>query len=289
MKIKRILSTVSAIAVLSVSMPTLAMSTYTFDYGLQRGKNYFNRGMYNEAVDEFQWFADSNWWDLNNGQRQYLLDYLNSSKSKAAEARAYASSMSQTDFDNGMRNGINYFNKQLFYEAVDEFQWFCDSNWGRMNDGQKEYALGYLDGAKAKLSEYVTVYKYANGYVNSERIHKSRISEFAALGWSTSRPATKFETDFASLSNMATVYFKEWLYFPSSATIYQASVAETWDDWDNGLLYAVVYIDARALTPYGYYTRDSYQVSVRFNKYTGQYTECGIHLRQYLATGSDNE
>lgn len=131
MKIKRILSTVSAIAVLSASIPTFAMSTYSFDYSLRKGINYFNKGMYNEAVDEFQWFADSNWWSLNNGQQQYLLDYLNSSKAKAAEANALANSMSQSDFDNGMKNGINYFNKQMFYEAVDEFQWFCDSNWGR--------------------------------------------------------------------------------------------------------------------------------------------------------------
>lgn len=276
MKIKRILSTVSAIAVLSASIPTFAMSTYSFDYSLRKGINYFNKGMYNEATDEFQWFADSNWWDLNNGQQQYLLDYLNSSKAKAAEANALANSMSQSDFDNGMKNGINYFNKQMFYEAVDEFQWFCDSNWGKMNKGQREYALGYLDGAKAKFSEYVTVYKYANGYVNSERIHKSRISEFAAKGWSTSRPATKFETDFASLSNMATVYFKEWLYWPSSATIHQTRVADTWDDWNNGLLYADVYIDATTLYTGGYFSRDSYKIRIQFNKYTGRYTDYGV-------------
>lgn len=52
--------------------------------------------------------------------------------------------MTTYDFDKGMRKGINYFNQGLYYEARDEFQWFADYNWGKMNDGQREYSLNYL-------------------------------------------------------------------------------------------------------------------------------------------------
>ena len=61
------------------------------------------------------------------------------------------SAMSTQDFDNGMAKGIDYFNSGLYYEAKDEFQWFCDANWGNMNSGQQQYALDYLGGAKAKI------------------------------------------------------------------------------------------------------------------------------------------
>ena len=55
-----------------------------------------------------------------------------------------AQSLSTADFDLGMAKGIQYFNNGLYYEARDEFQLFCDDNWGRMNEGQQQYALGYL-------------------------------------------------------------------------------------------------------------------------------------------------
>ena len=48
----------------------------------------------------------------------------------AAMPTVSAFAMSTAEFDNGMRNGINYFNRGLYYEARDEFQWFCDYNWG---------------------------------------------------------------------------------------------------------------------------------------------------------------
>lgn len=62
--------------------------------------------------------------------------------------------ISTDDFDNGMSKGIEYFNKGLYYEAKDEFQWFCDANWGAMNSGQQQYALDYLDAAKQKIQEW---------------------------------------------------------------------------------------------------------------------------------------
>ena len=61
--------------------------------------------------------------------------------------------MSTVDFDNGMAKGISYFNRGMYYEAKDEFQWFCDYNWGALNPGQQQYALDYLDGTKAKIHQ----------------------------------------------------------------------------------------------------------------------------------------
>ena len=57
-----------------------------------------------------------------------------------------------------MRRGINYYDRGMYYEARDEFQWFCDANWGKMNSGQRQYALDYLDGTKAKVSQWERSY-----------------------------------------------------------------------------------------------------------------------------------
>ena len=70
-----------------------------------------------------------------------------------------AFAMSTAEFDNGMRNGINYFNQGLYYEARDEFQWFCDANWGNMNSGQQKYALDYLGAAKQKTALWEKIEK----------------------------------------------------------------------------------------------------------------------------------
>lgn len=64
-----------------------------------------------------------------------------------------AFAMATYKFDNGMRKGIEYYNSGMYYEARDEFQWFCDYNWGELNPGQQKYALDYLGGAKAKIRE----------------------------------------------------------------------------------------------------------------------------------------
>ena len=72
----------------------------------------------------------------------------------AAMPTVSAFAMSTAEFDNGMRNGINYFNRGLYYEARDEFQWFCDYNWGNMNSGQQKYALDYLGATKQKIAKW---------------------------------------------------------------------------------------------------------------------------------------
>lgn len=130
------------------------ISTADFDLGMAKGVQYFNNGQYYEARDEFQWFCDANWGRMNDGQQQYVLGYLNNAKENVAEIEKENSRLTQQQFDNGMRKGIDYFNKGMYYEARDEFQWFCDANWGKMNDGQRKYALDYLGATKTKLREW---------------------------------------------------------------------------------------------------------------------------------------
>lgn len=62
--------------------------------------------------------------------------------------------MTTKEFDEGMRKGIDYFNKGLYYEAKDEFQWFCDANWGGMNAGQQKYALDYLGSTNNRIQKW---------------------------------------------------------------------------------------------------------------------------------------
>ena len=84
--------------------------------------------------------------------------------------------MSTWEFDNGMKKGINYFNRGMYYEARDEFQWFCDYNWGSMNSGQQQYALDYLGAAKQRAEQASNVsYSYDyddeycyHGYIGNE-------------------------------------------------------------------------------------------------------------------------
>lgn len=127
---------------------TTTFSTADFDLGMAKGIQYFNNGQYYEARDEFQWFCDDNWGKMNEGQQQYALDYLSNAKEKVAEIEKENSRLTQQQFDDGMRKGIDYFNKGLWKDARNEFQWFCDGNWWRMNSGQRKYALDYLGAAK---------------------------------------------------------------------------------------------------------------------------------------------
>ena len=155
---KKLVSIILAVAIFS-SMSAFAMSTAEFNNGMRKGIDYFNKGMYHEARDEFQWFCDANWGKMNDGQQKYALDYLGGAKQKMEETARSAYDkksyvLSQSEFDAGMRNGIDYFNKGMYNEARDEFQWFCDAHWSKMNDGQRKYALDYLGGAKARIKDW---------------------------------------------------------------------------------------------------------------------------------------
>ena len=75
-----------------------------------------------------------------------------------------AAAMTTADFDNAMEKGIRYFNRVLYYEARDEFQWFADYNWGALNAGQQQYLLDYLDGPKALIQQLEANKRKSNSY-----------------------------------------------------------------------------------------------------------------------------
>lgn len=80
---------------------------------------------------------------------------------------AHSFAMSRYEFDKGMKKGIEYFDKQMYYEARDEFQWFCDYNWGQMSAGQQKYALDYLGGTKQAIFKMEV--NYVNPNVNYQK------------------------------------------------------------------------------------------------------------------------
>ncbi len=178
--------------------------------------------------------------------------------------------LSTEAFNNGMKKGIEYFNKNMFFEAVDEFQWFCDENWYKMNEEQQNYVLKYMDKAKAKFSEYVTMYQYRNGIISTS-VHKNRIPELQAQGWSVNKPTPKYEPTIQDLENQAIYYWKDRLYWPDQFTLHNIRVDSTYDNWDKGTISAVVYIDATCLGTRGFQRRTCI-VRLTFNKYTGLYT-----------------
>ena len=75
---------------------------------------------------------------------------------------AHSFAMPTNEFDAGMSKGINYFNNKMYYEARDEFQWFCDYNWGSMTQSQQKYALDYLGGTKQAIFNMEVNYVHPN-------------------------------------------------------------------------------------------------------------------------------
>ena len=86
MKLKKLISGILAGSIIFSGISAFAMSTWEFDNGMKKGINYFNRGLYYEARDEFQWFCDYNWGSMNSGQQQYALDYLGAANQRAEQA-----------------------------------------------------------------------------------------------------------------------------------------------------------------------------------------------------------
>ena len=120
------------------------MPTAQFDSGMRKGINYYDRGMYYEARDELQWFADYNWGALNVSRRSYLR-YPDDAKAKVKEIENENSRLTQQQFDNGMKKGINYFNKGMYYGGTpDELEWFCDGELGQDEQRSRHKMLSMI-------------------------------------------------------------------------------------------------------------------------------------------------
>ena len=152
----------TALAALSISMTSFAMTTEEFDKNTQLGLKLYNSGLYSQAKDELQKFCDKNWDTLNKGQQEYIQGYLNDAKQKSKQASKPKKKeivgevfvpLTTEEFDAGMSKGIDYFNRGLYYEAKDEFQWLYNGKWNNMNEGQRQYLSDYLSGTRAKIAE----------------------------------------------------------------------------------------------------------------------------------------
>ena len=82
MKLKKLISGILAGSIIFSGISAFAMSTWEFDNGMKKGISYFNRGMYYEARDEFQWFCDYNWGSMNSGSAAIRSRLFGRSKSK---------------------------------------------------------------------------------------------------------------------------------------------------------------------------------------------------------------
>lgn len=78
-----------------------------------------------------------------------------------------AFAMTTREFDAGMEKGIEYFNQGLYYEAKDEFTWFKQWNYGKMNSGQKQYIYEYIVATDKKIDELNEISSPSNIVENS--------------------------------------------------------------------------------------------------------------------------
>ncbi len=120
MKLKKLISGILAGSIILSGISAFAMSTWEFDSGMKKGINYFNRGMYYEARDEFQWFCDYNWGSMNSGQQKYALDYLGAAKQRAEQASSVSYNSSSTSYSSTSNNYCyhNYDDGTPFYMMV---------------------------------------------------------------------------------------------------------------------------------------------------------------------------
>lgn len=65
------------------------LTTEEFDEGMAKGIDYFNRGLYHEAYDEFKWFRDAQYENMNPEQQKYIDEYLYGAKVKREETEPY--------------------------------------------------------------------------------------------------------------------------------------------------------------------------------------------------------
>ncbi len=86
---KKILTVILTTTMVCVANSVFAMTTEEFDSGMAKGIEYFNRGLYHEAYDEFTWFRNSHYEDMNAGQQKYIDEYLYGAKVKREEVDPY--------------------------------------------------------------------------------------------------------------------------------------------------------------------------------------------------------
>lgn len=176
MNIKKLFSGILTGALLLSSTSAFAMSTSDFDNGISKGISYFNRGLYYEARDEFQWFADYNWGKLNDGQQKYLLDYLGSANQKVRQwENDYVINTDLTELLNmtcgditrkyGNLYSYSGFEGGMLYKHGNCPYVFCYGGYGTLGDHYPN-KLSKCELVSAKLSDLIPNTKWS--YTKSE-------------------------------------------------------------------------------------------------------------------------
>ncbi len=105
---------------------------------IPEGINYFNQGLYYEAIRELQGVCDAYWYNMTKNQQQTAVDYINKSKAKLADLSYNA--------------GKNYYNKGLYYEAQKEFTNAVELY--TKNTSQWQSANDYLYNTNERIKEW---------------------------------------------------------------------------------------------------------------------------------------
>ena len=135
-----------------------------------------------------------------------------------------AAAMTTADFDNAMEKGIRYFNRDLYYEARDEFQWFADYNWGALNAGQQQYLLDYLDGTKALIQQLEANKRKSNSYSFSRSQAIAAVKNYWESNYPYYDPLTKFNvTDYGKYYIVSASMGIDWsdFYVYKDGTVYE--------------------------------------------------------------------
>ena len=124
-----------------------------------------------------------------------------------------------TSYTNGIQKGIYYYNQGLYYEAIDEIQWHCDTNWYTMSAKQRETALYYLNNSTAKLADYL----YASGlnyynsglYYEANPLFASALDYYAQINYGSQwRNANDYlyncNEKIKELEKYSTYYLESW-------------------------------------------------------------------------------
>lgn len=226
------------------------------------------------------------------------------------------------EFDAGMSKGIDYFNRGLYYEAKDEFQWLYNGKWNNMNEGQRQYLSDYLSGTRAKIAEmnpstcnkeykdlgwvYSCYKKQGVFWENRYRDYCYIIPAFNSNSANIKNLNAKIYSDLNRNINEAVGYIKDCNamnipftpgliksdYFASEYNNYVSIVAEQYYDygWSEYFAYSINIVDGREITNKELIQKTGYSEN-DFLNILGNFMMNEFYNRNHLNTTSkyDNE
>lgn len=140
-------------------------------------------------------------------------------------------SVSTASYETGMKKGIGYYNDGLYYEAIEEIQWFCDGNWYNMTEEQQNNALSYLGSAKTQLADYS--FESGKNYYNSGLYYEAQTDFTNALLYYKEANSSKWKeaNDYLYSTNEK---IKEWENREPDNNIYKTIITEETKNYRRG-------------------------------------------------------